>query len=903
MTPNASASPSSSRTANAAAPPARGWRAWAPVEPAPHPKRRLWRQEGAAGVRGLALIVLQLLLVVAASQWLQLEKERDFTRPAEAWLDWFDPTRGGVLPLLAAAFLVHTLLPLRWRVPFFVLVSFAAYFVVLGALDGALLIAFGLALTGICHLPLPHWGRVLLALAAGALLGLFRCGILPAPFAATVLPVLGSMFMFRLIGYLYDLKNEKKPAGPWRRLAFFFLAPNACFPLFPVVDYATFLRTWHDDRDLKIYQKGVHWMARGVVQLVLYRLVYRHFSPAPEDVNDLAGVATFVVSSYLLYLRISGQFHIIVGLLCLFGFNLPETHHRYLLASGFSDYWRRINIYWKDFMMKLVFYPCYVRFKKLGHLTAIVLGTAVVFFVTWFLHAYQWFWLRGSFHFSWVDSLFWAFFALLVIINAVYESTRPPAPKAAPGAAAGFDFGAAVKRSLQTGAMFLLICLLFSFWQSNSIGEFFALMSEAKNGGSRQRWELVGLSLAALAIGVIWPWLCHLWQSRRAAPKQPAAWAPVAATVLPLLLIFALASGVVSGERAQKLADSIRGAGLNERDLRRLERGYYEGLLQRETFGSQLWEVRLHQRPDWQPAEKSGDLRKTGDLLGHVINPNIDRTIGGVPWRTNEWGMHDHPYTQKKPPGVYRIALLGASYPVGQRIPMEFTFENLVEEALNRHPGLTADRIEILNFAVPGYTLIEFVAFLETRVAPFQADAFYLVTHSKEGPRTLGTLARRIKEDRVPLTYDFLEDLKKRANIPENPTDTDMKRLQPFRTEIVEWGYQRMTAFCRAHGMKPVWIFLPATEETVVEPKQYEEQRKIAEDAGFEILSLEGVYGTGDTSHLWLSQDDHHPNLEGHHLIAARLLSELLAHAKRIGLPLSGDASGLTIRPLDSAPE
>lgn len=892
--PSSPASPSTSLAP--ASPP--GWRAWLPVDPAPHPKRRLWRQDGAAGARGLALIVLQLVLIVAASQWLQLEKERAYTRPLDSLLAGFDPTRGGVLPLLAAAFLVHTLLPLRWRVPFFVLVSFAAYFVVLGALDGALLIVFGLALTGICHLPLPHLGRVLLALAAGVVLGLIRCGLLPAPFAATVLPVLGSMFMFRLIGYLYDLRNEKKPTGPWRRLAYFFLAPNACFPLFPVVDWATFLRTWYDDRDLKIYQKGVHWMARGVVQLVLYRLVYRHFSPAPEDIHDLAGVATFVVSSYLLYLRISGQFHLIVGLLCLFGFNLPETHHRYLLASGFSDYWRRINIYWKDFMMKLVFYPCYVRFKKLGHLNAIVLGTAVVFLVTWFLHAYQWFWLRGSFHFSWVDSLFWAFFALLVIINAIYESTRPPAPKPVPGT--GFDWRAAVQRSLQTGAMFLLICLLFSFWQSNSISDFATLMSEAKNGGPQQRWIVAGLSLAALALGVLWPWLVHLWQRRRPASSPPAAWQPVFATVAPLLLLLVLAAGWLPGDRAQQLADSLRGTGLNERDLRRLERGYYEGLLQRETFGSQLWEVRLQQRPDWQPAESSGDLIKTGDLLARVLRPNIDRRIGDVPWRTNAWGMHDHAYAQEKPPGTYRIALLGASYPAGQGLPMEGTFENLVEEALNRHPGLTADRIEILNFAVPGYTLIEFVAFLETRIAAFSPDAFYLVTHSKEGPRTLGTLARRIKEDRVPLTYAFLEDLKKRARIPENPTDADMKRLQPFRTEIVEWGYQRMTDFCRAHGMKPVWIFLPATEETVVEPKQYQEQRAIAEQAGFEILSLEGVFGSGqtDTSHLWLSPDDHHPNQQGHHLIAERLLGELLRDPARLGLPVSGSAPTLSIQPL-----
>ena len=42
------------------------------------------------------------------------------------------------------------------------------------------------------------------------------------------------------------------------------------------------------------------------------------------------------------------------------------------------------------------------------------------------------------------------------------------------------------------------------------------------------------------------------------------------------------------------------------------------------------------------------------------------------------------------------------------------TFENLVEDQLNQVASEGIDRIEILNFSVPGYTLVEFVAFLET---------------------------------------------------------------------------------------------------------------------------------------------------------------------------------------------
>ena len=36
------------------------------------------------------------------------------------------------------------------------------------------------------------------------------------------------------------------------------------------------------------------------------------------------------------------QFHLVIRMLYLFGFRLHETHHRYLLASSFTDFWRRI---------------------------------------------------------------------------------------------------------------------------------------------------------------------------------------------------------------------------------------------------------------------------------------------------------------------------------------------------------------------------------------------------------------------------------------------------------------------------------------------------------------------------------------------------------------------------------
>src|SRR4026209_440493 len=169
---------------------------------------------------------------------------------------------------------------------------------------------------------------------------------------------------------------------------------------------------------------GVQWMFRGVVQLILYRLVYQMLVLEPASVATIADLGQYLLWPYLLYLRVSGQFHIVVGILHLFGYNLPETHHSYFLASSFTDFWRRINIYWKDFMMKVFYYPAYFALRRRGETFALILSTLLVFAVTWALHAYQWFWIRGSFLLAWNDVLFWAVLAVLVVFNSVYEWRR-----------------------------------------------------------------------------------------------------------------------------------------------------------------------------------------------------------------------------------------------------------------------------------------------------------------------------------------------------------------------------------------------------------------------------------------------------------------------------------------------
>ena len=118
-----------------------------------------------------------------------------------------------------AGFAVHAFLPLRLRLPFFLVLSLAGMALVLGFVNAAWLVAVGLVLIGMCHLPIAFWTRIALILAVAAVLIAQRGQWLPAPWPEAIWPILGSMFMFRLIVYLYDLRHEQgaSVAGARRR--------------------------------------------------------------------------------------------------------------------------------------------------------------------------------------------------------------------------------------------------------------------------------------------------------------------------------------------------------------------------------------------------------------------------------------------------------------------------------------------------------------------------------------------------------------------------------------------------------------------------------------------------------------------------------------------------------------
>ena len=827
------------------------------------------------------LVILELALVLVLVHLYQLENVA-FSR---------------ILTLAAAGFVVSISVPLAYRLRFFTLLSLGGILWVFGPLDGAWLIGLGLALIAVANLPIPMAYRVAGLVAVGIGLAALRSGLASTPWSQAIWPVLGSMFMFRMILYLRATPKLRAEGGFWGALAYFFMLPNAAFPLFPVVDFQGFRRTWFDRDEAGIYQQGVLWIARGLTHLVLYRFVYLNLLGDPVDVVRLGDLVQFMLATFLLYLHVSGQFHLIVGVLHLFGFRLPETHKLYYLAHSFTELWRRINIYWTEFMMKVVFYPTWFKAKRLGPAPAFTIATAVVFATTWILHSYQWFWLTNGFPLTAPDFLFWAILGALVIRGGLKELHAKKAARKQTGA---WDWRLGVKAA----TTFCGFCFLWSLWSAESIGQWVWMLGAAVDVDAKGVLLLLGV-FATIALLGGWD-----WQTERPTTSKWVAIArlPEVRTLAPLLVLLVLAQPFVSDALPQgpvrSALRSLTSTSLNARDAALQHRGYYEQLEIRQRQNTPAFGAFGIERDAWQTPADVGIIRERRDHLARDLHPSMDITWNGNRFTTNEFGMRDQPYPREKPPGTLRIALLGPSHVMGNGVGDGETFEALVEERLNREfRHERYQRFEILNFAVDGYTLIQQLALLEHRVFDFSPDAVLMthyhaantmaekylagivwndVTTPHEPVRALlaeGGL-RPLDREGLPLPFEPWRRVAKSLGIAVRmPWHESRWRVRRIVDDANGWALTRIVEVTRAHGVTPLILTLDAVLPEV--PPGIPNQDEI-EAAQVPVLNLFDVFPEAEKAELRVAPWDDHPNARGHQLVADRLYAELVPHLTNV---------------------
>ena len=808
--------------------------------------------------RDAAILVLQLALCAIVVWQFELEARRHL-----------------LLGLLIASggFLVNSILSPGWRRPWFAVVSTAGVLAVLGWQDGLAALGIAVSLIAAVRLPLAYWTRVAVVVGLAALFTWFRSQSI-----ALFWPVVGSMFMFRMISYLHSMRRERGPRTLAETAGYFLMLPNPFFTLFPVVDAQVFRETWYNDERRVIYQKGVHWIATGLLHLLLYRVIKYEVLPSPLSVGSLREAMLYLAANYALYLQVSGSFHVVCGMVHLFGWNLPRTHDHYFLASSFSDIWRRINIYWKDFLTKTLFYPAYFTLRtrpafsgRSGDGAAIAIAVLWVFFWTWLAHSWQTYWIGGRFPLAAGEAAMWLAVGGLVAMNAVLDYRSALRRRARTNAQ---SWRQAALWAVKVMAMFGIVSLFWARW--TNVETFRYVLYVVKSRGVTAADAIVLCVWGAGVFSALTLWA--VW-SRRPAGKAPRLdrrvtldrQAGINIAVLATVVVLAAPHGLLgpSSGRIGQWIERLKTDRLAPGEAMAVVDGYYEQLAHPTSQGATLLGTE-ERRPQAQGDLFSSMLRPRTDLLGFELIPGWRGVFSGNELTINRWGMRDMDRSLKKPAGVVRIAVVGSSVVMGYGVKDDETMTQRLEQMLNaRGDGV---RYEVLNFGSGRYYAIHRRLLLEKKILAFEPDAVVYVAHQDE-LRAAGALSS-IVIDGQDLDDDCLKSCVENAGL--SPGDSKGAITQKMNREtltILRCTYDRLVRTCRENKLRLEFVYLPIPGkfEYPIDPKIVIE---IAGDAGMPTHDFSDVWGTGSPAAL-VVPDTQHPTASGQQVVAERL-SQLL---------------------------
>jgi len=112
-------------------------------------------------------------------------------------------------------------------------------------------------------------------------------------------------------------------------------------------------------------------------------------------------------------------------------------------------------------------------------------------------------------------------------------------------------------------------------------------------------------------------------------------------------------------------------------------------------------------------------------VTGLSLRPNTSgwyRKEGQAYVSTNSQGLRDRERPLAKPPGTYRVAVLGDSYPEALQVDVNKSFWRILEGQLQACAFRSAKHIDVINFGVSGFGTGQALRMLQTRGLAYQPD-------------------------------------------------------------------------------------------------------------------------------------------------------------------------------------
>ncbi len=212
------------------------------------------------------------------------------------------------------------------------------------------------------------------------------------------------------------------------------------------------------------------------------------------------------------------------------------------------------------------------------------------------------------------------------------------------------------------------------------------------------------------------------------------------------------------------------------------------------------------------------------DDIIYTLRPGLDLKFQGVQVTTNSLGMRGPERVIEKPPGTLRVALLGDSFAFGWGVEQKEGFAQIIEDRMNstlrslnssgekvKKIGLP-QRVEVLNFGVPGYSTFQETALFKERAMPFSPDAvlIYFVENDFGLPFFIKSF-----HDGAGMV-DSTAALKDRKDLSQEAKARKKKiidQVNPNRT------LKTFAEFCHERGIKVFLVINPGPKEAASRKK------------------------------------------------------------------------------------
>jgi len=313
-----------------------------------------------------------------------------------------------------------------------------------------------------------------------------------------------------------------------------------------------------------------------------------------------------------------------------------------------------------------------------------------------------------------------------------------------------------------------------------------------------------------------------------------------------------------------------------------LECGLRVAFYHSKDFSMEMWKYAVQLKR----VVPNPNLRFTHQPNGHAFLMGQDVTI-------NSQGQRDYEYSLAKPPGVYRILLLGDSTTFGWGVPMGETSAKILERELNAQHVPGYQRFEVINSGVGNYDTVQEVTYYKTQGRNFHPDLVvlgYFINDPEPVPsqKNIPLIDRSYLVAYVTNRYDGV--LRRLGTRPDwkayylSLYNDDRPGFQACKAALVD-----LAASTRSDNAKLLVALIPELHQINNDYPFTAAHQKIKDTLAPEhvpVLDLiDGLRNHGPEITLWVTPLDDHPNGKANALIAAQLRDAILADLELTNRP------------------